>query len=57
MEMNAPICQEIDKERSSYLIYDTTGLEVRVKERDLKFPNGKLKEVKKYRKNNSDYNP
>lgn len=57
VEMTEPICQEIDKEKASYLIYDTTGLEVKVKENNPKFLNGKLKEAKKFQKNNPDYNP
>lgn len=57
VELTEPICQEIDKEKTSYLIYDTTGLEVKVKENNPKFLNGKLKEAKKLQKIYPDYNP
>ena len=57
VDMTEPICREIDARKSSYLIFDTTGIEAPVKENNPKFMNTKLKEAKKFQKDHPDYNP
>lgn len=56
-DITAPICKEIDSKKSDYLIFDTTGIEVKVKENNPKFFNTKLKEAKKLSKANPDFDP
>ena len=57
VDVTEPICKEIDAKKSQYLIYDTTGIEPKVKENNPKFLNTKLKEAKKLAKSNSDIDP
>lgn len=46
VDLTEPICREIDAKKSDYLIYDTTGIELRVAENNPKFFNTKLKQAK-----------
>ena len=57
VEITEPICHEIDEKKSHYLIYDTTGIEPKVKENNPKFLNTKLNQAKKLTKSNSDIDP
>lgn len=57
VDVTEPICKEIDAKKSQYLIYDTTGIEPKVKENNPKFLNTKLKEAKKLAKFNPDVDP
>ena len=52
-----PICREINEKKSHYLIYDTTGIEPKVKENNPKFLNTKLREAKKLAKSNPEIDP
>lgn len=57
VEITEPICRKINEKKAGYLIYDTTGIEAKVAENNPKFFNTKLKEAKKFAKNNDGYNP
>lgn len=57
VDITEPICRKISAEKADYLIYDTTGIELPVSENNPKFLNTKLKESKKFAKQNPDYNP
>ena len=57
VEITEPICREIDKKKSRYLIYDTTGIEPKVKENNPKFLNTKLNQAKKLAKSNPNIDP
>ena len=57
VEITEPICHEIDEKKSHYLIYDTTGIEPKVKENNPKFLNTKLNQAKKLTKSNPDIDP
>lgn len=57
VDITEPICRKISAEKADYLIYDTTGIEPPVSENNSKFLNTKLKESKKFVKQNPDYNP
>ena len=57
VELTEPICREMDPKKADYLIYDPTGIEVRVAENNPKFMNGILDRTKKLAKNNPDINP
>ena len=57
VDVTEPICKEISEKKSQYLIYDTTGIEPKVKENNPKFLNTKLKEAKKIAKSNPDVDP
>ncbi|MCM1487809.1 MAG: ISNCY family transposase [Firmicutes bacterium] len=57
VNITKPICEEINSKKSDYLIYDTTGIEPKVKENNPKFMNTKLKEAKKIAKSNPDFDP
>ena len=54
VEITEPICKEINEKKSQYLIYDTTGIEPKVKENNPKFFNTKKKKKKKIIKSKSD---
>ncbi len=54
VEITEPICKEINEKKSQYLIYDTTGIEPKVKENNPKFFNTKLETAKKIIKSKSD---
>ena len=55
--LTEPICREIDRKKSDYLIYDTTGIALPVAENNPKYLNGILKETKKLVKKNPELNP
>lgn len=57
VDITEPICREINSKKADYLIYDTTGIEAKVSENNPKFFNSKLKDAKKFAKNNSGYDP
>lgn len=57
VEVTEPICKELDAIKSNQLIFDTTGIEVWVKENNPKFFNSKLKMAKAFSKSNADYDP
>lgn len=57
VDLTEPICREINSKKADYLIYDTTGIELRVAENNPKFMNTKLKEAKKSAKANTEYDP
>lgn len=57
VDITEPICRKINAKKADYLIFDTTGIEAKVAENNLKFFNTKLKEAKKIGKGNPDYNP
>ena len=56
VELTEPICREIDVKKADYLIYDTTGIELKVAENNPKFFNTKLKQAKSANKG-TVYNP
>ena len=56
-DITEPICHEINSKKADYLIYDTTGIEAKVSENNPKFFNSKLKDAKKFAKDNSGYDP
>ena len=57
VELTEPICREIDPKKADYLIYDTTGIELRVNENNPKFFDTKLRAAKKFAKGKDNYNP
>ena len=57
VDLTEPICREINAKKADYLIYDTTGFELYVKENNPKFFNKKLKDAKSYAKNHPDFDP
>lgn len=57
VEQTEPICQKISKKLSGYLIYDTSGIELPVKENNPKFFSSKLRQARQFLSSNPDYNP
>lgn len=57
VDITEPICREINAKKADYLIFDTTGIELRVAENNPKFFNTKLKQAKSLKKTNPDFNP
>lgn len=57
VDITEPICKELNEKKSQYLIYDTTGIEPKVKENNPKFLNTKLKEAKNLSKTNPSLDP
>lgn len=57
VDITEPIYREFDAQKSDYLIFDTTGIELNVTENNPKFFNTKLKAAKKLAKSNPNYNP
>ena len=57
VEITEPICREIDAKKADYLIYDPTGIKVRVAENNPKFLNNKLLNAKKLSKSNPGLKP
>ena len=57
VDITEPICREINEKKSQYLIYDTTGIEPKVKENNPKFLNTKLRDAKKLAKSNPEIDP
>lgn len=52
-----PICQKISKKLAGFLIYDTSGIELPVKENNPKFFSSKLRQAKLFVRNNLGYDP
>ena len=50
VELTEPICQRIDKEKSSMLLFDTSGIEAWVTENNPKYANRIIKQLKAYKK-------
>lgn len=48
--MTEPICQKLDEELSSMLIFDTSGIEAYVTENNPKYLNSKIRGLKAYAK-------
>ena len=46
VDITEPICREINEKKADYLIYDTTGIELKVAENNPKFFNTKLRQTK-----------
>ena len=57
VDLTEPICREIHEKKADYLIYDTTGIELSVKENNPKFLSTKLKAAKSLAKSNPDFDP
>jgi hypothetical protein len=57
VEITEPICREINAKKADYLIYDPTGIEVKVAENNPKFLHSKVTNAKKLVKKNPDFNP
>lgn len=58
VDITEPICRKINKKKAKYLIYDTSGIELTVKENTPKFLETKLNETKKLsstKKDSSDF--
>lgn len=56
VDITEPICRKINEKKAKYLIYDTSGIELPVKENNPKFLETKLNEAKKFstKKDSSD---
>lgn len=50
VELTEPICQRIDKEKSSMLLFDTSGIEAWVSENNPKYANRIIKQLKAFKK-------
>lgn len=57
VDITEPICREINSKKADYLIFDTTGIELRAAENNPKFFSSKLQQAKAFSKSNPDYNP
>ena len=60
VDITEPICRKINEKKAKYLIYDTSGIELPVKENNPKFLETKLNEAKKLsstKKDSSDSSP
>ena len=57
VERTEPVCQKISKKLASYLIYDTSGIELPVKENNPKFFSSKLRQARQLGNNNPGYDP
>jgi len=57
VEQTEPICRKINKKLADYLIYDTSGIELPVKENNPKFFSSKLRQAKQFVKQNPAYDP
>jgi len=57
VDYTEPICQAIDPVLSNMLAFDTTGIELYVKENNPKTLNSLIKKLKSYYKNNPDVDP
>ena len=52
VDLTEPICQQIDKEKASMLLFDTTGIEAWVTENNPKYANRIIKQLKSFQKAN-----
>jgi len=53
VDVTEPICQDIDKNLSSMLLFDTSGIEAYVTENNPKYANRIIKQLKVYAKNHN----
>ncbi len=52
VDLTEPICQRIDKEKASMLLFDTSGIESYVTENNPKYANRIIKQLKSFKKAN-----
>ena len=52
VDLTEPICQRIDKEKASMLLFDTSGIEAWVTENNPKYTNRIIKQLKAFKKAN-----
>jgi len=52
VDLTEPICQKIDKEKASMLLFDTSGIEAWVTENNPKYANRIIKQLKTFKKAN-----
>ncbi len=52
VDLTEPICQRIDRQKSSMLLFDTSGIKAWVTENNPKYANRITKQLKAYRKAN-----
>ena len=52
VELTEPICQRIDKQKASMLLFDTSGIEAWVTENNPKYANRIIKQLKAFKKTN-----
>ena len=52
VDLTEPICQRIDKEKASMLLFDTSGIEAYVTENNPKYSNRIIKQLKSFKKAN-----
>lgn len=52
VDLTEPICQRIDKEKASMLLFDTSGIEAWVTENNPKYANRIIKQLKSFKKAN-----
>ena len=53
VDVTEPICQDIDKDLSSTLLFDTSGIEAYVTENNPKYANRIIKQLKAYAKSHN----
>ena len=53
VDLTEPICQRIDANKASMLLFDTSGIEAWVTENNPKFANRIIKQLKAFKKNNN----
>ena len=52
VDLSEPICQRIDKQKASMLLFDTSGIEAWVTENNPKYANGIIRQLKTFKKAN-----
>lgn len=52
VDLTEPICQQIDKQKASMLLFDTSGIEAWVTENNPKYANRIIKQLKTFKKTN-----
>ena len=50
VDLTEPICQQIDKEKASMILFDTSGIEAWVTENNPKYANRIIKQLKAFKK-------
>lgn len=50
VDLTEPICQRIDIEKASLVLFDTSGIEARVAENNPKYANSIIKQLKAFKK-------
>ncbi len=53
VDLTEPICQQVDKEKASMMLFDTSGIEAWVTENNPKYANNIIKQLKAYKKANN----